>query len=328
MDPYAPLRPIMQRCGTKLTAEDFHSAVNVTFHGFESEHYDEAHQNMWKSLPVQFDLLAEDALSWLAQRNPGSVDSLRMLDIGCGTGLATDCLLKTRLGEKVKHITLLDTSPAMLGRVRQRAAGWGRAFETVEGLLDTSATEPGFDLIITSSVLHHVPDLPAFFAAVTERQRPGGLFLHIQDPNGKPELNPAYQKRRERWEKGQTPAWLQRLAPERILGRIKREITGTQGDNYDQQAIRALVEQGTTPLPLTVHEMYRITDIHVNEADGIRIEDIRGMLASYELISTRTYGFFGELESDLPADLQAEERKLAEEHNLDGFHLGAIWRQR
>ncbi len=328
MDPYAPLRPIMERCGTKLSAEAFHSAVNVTFHGFESEHYDEAHDNMWQSLPRQFELLVEDARLWLKNRNVELAALPRMLDIGCGTGLATDCLLKTAFGPLVKHLTLLDTSPAMLARSRQRAANWGIPFETVEGLLEQCATDPGFDLIITSSVLHHVPDLPAFFAEVRRRQKSGGLFLHIQDPNGKPELNPAYRQRRERWEKNQTPAWLQRLTPERILGRIKRELTGVPDDNYDQKAIRALVDQGVTPLPLTVHEMYRITDIHVNEADGIRIEDIGRFLADYDLVSQRSYGFFGELESDLPTDLQEEERQLAAAGSLDGFHIGAIWRRR
>lgn len=324
MDPYSSLRPIMERCGTKLTAEEFHSAVNVIFHGFESEHYDEAHQNMWDSLPREFALLCDD----LAAAGGGLPAAARMLDIGCGTGLATDCFLRTGLGSQVAHVTLLDSSAAMLERAGKRARNWKTPVTAVEGLLDSVSTEPPFDVIITSSVLHHVPDLPAFFSQVAARQRSGGIFLHIQDPNGGIEENPAYRQRQGEWQKLQTPAWAERLSPKRIAGRIWRELSGSPDDNYDAQAVRALVEKGVTPLPLTIPEMYRITDIHVNSGEGIRVGSLKALLPDYELIRSRTYGFFGVLPSELPPEMQSRERELSDAVSQEGFHVGAMWRRR
>src|SRR5689334_18584067 len=102
-DPFAPVVEIMGRHGVRCTAEEFHSAVNITFHKLESEQYDELHHDMWESLPRQVSLLAEDCL------RGGMPESIRMLDIGCGTGLATDSLLKSPLGGRIAEIDLLDT---------------------------------------------------------------------------------------------------------------------------------------------------------------------------------------------------------------------------
>ena len=61
-DPWAPVAEICSRHGVHCSAAEFHAAVNVAFHRFESEHYDELHQDMWRSLPRQIHLLAEDCL--------------------------------------------------------------------------------------------------------------------------------------------------------------------------------------------------------------------------------------------------------------------------
>src|SRR5579862_2926055 len=81
-NPLAPVIEIMQRNGVTGSASDFHAAVNVCFHRFESEVYDELHQDMWQSLPQQGKLLVDDCL------RDGLPDQIRMLDIGSGTGLA------------------------------------------------------------------------------------------------------------------------------------------------------------------------------------------------------------------------------------------------
>ena len=94
MNEFPQIIEIMQKHGVKGSAEQFQSVVNVTFHKYESEVYDELHRDMWDSLPKQFQLLAADCLL----KHPLLPDSLHALDIGCGTGLASDCLLKTDLG--------------------------------------------------------------------------------------------------------------------------------------------------------------------------------------------------------------------------------------
>ena len=86
-----PILEIMRRHGAQCTAEEFHAAVNVTFHNFESEVYDQEHVDMWESLPQQFDLFADDVLHSV----PALPASLLVLDIGCGTRLASHCILQS-----------------------------------------------------------------------------------------------------------------------------------------------------------------------------------------------------------------------------------------
>src|ERR1700753_2282757 len=108
-NPWSAIRPIFEQHGTAASVEEFQQQVNLHFHAIQASDYDSLHKEMWESLPVQFQLLAEDALS---SGNPGQ--NLRLLDIGSGTGLSTDLLLKTPLGKRIREVCLLDTSSAML----------------------------------------------------------------------------------------------------------------------------------------------------------------------------------------------------------------------
>src|SRR5664279_699350 len=124
---------IMDRHGVRCSLEEFHQSVNVLFHDFESEIYDQVHRDMWESLPRQFELLVGD---WL-RCDSYAPREIRLLDIGCGTGLASDCLLKTAIGDRIKTIDLLDTSQAMLQQTSLRASGWKEPSVCHEGLLDS-----------------------------------------------------------------------------------------------------------------------------------------------------------------------------------------------
>src|SRR5580700_8023787 len=130
-DVLAPIKRVMDRHGACCSPEEFHAAVNVTFHNFEAEVYDREHSDMWKSLPREIYRLANDC----AEAAGGQHD-LSLLDIGCGTGLATHCLLKSGLAARIKSIELLDTSRSMLKQAEKRVAGWNRPFTINEGLIE------------------------------------------------------------------------------------------------------------------------------------------------------------------------------------------------
>lgn len=319
-DAWAPILPIMERHGVRCTPQEFHAAVNVAFHQNESQVYDELHADMWESLPREFGILAADCL---AAGAPASTD-IHMLDIGCGTGLASDSLLKSKLGPRIRQITLLDTSSAMLQRARARAEGWGVPFTIHEGLLNTLPPQP-YDLIVTCSVLHHVPDVSAFLRDVKDRQSPGGVFMHLQDPNGET-VNSITLAARRRQVATDLPEWMQRLAPSRILGRLYRELTGNQGEDYISKTNRELIRLGVLTNPLTVRELFSITDIHVQDGEGISIRGISPFMSAYALISQTYYGYFGALASTLPARLRREEDSLSAKRDPDGMFLAAAWK--
>src|ERR1039457_3760801 len=124
---------IMDRHGVRCSPEEFHQSVNVLCRYGESEIYDRAHRDMWESLPRQFDLLVGD---WL-RCDPHATREIRLLHIGCGTGCASDCLLKTAIGDRIKTIDLIDTSRAMLQQASRRASRWKAPSVCHEGLLDS-----------------------------------------------------------------------------------------------------------------------------------------------------------------------------------------------
>jgi 2-polyprenyl-3-methyl-5-hydroxy-6-metoxy-1,4-benzoquinol methylase len=323
-EPLRVVAEIMSRHGARCTPEEFHAAVNVTFHNFESEVYDQEHADMWESLPRQFSLLADDCLP----SDPSSSSSLRLLDIGAGTGLASACILKTALGQRVKSLDLLDTSPAMLEQASKKAKSWGIPFEVHHGLLSDLPSGRAYDLIVTCSVLHHVPDLADFLAQVKAHQAPRGVFIHLQDPNGDFMRDPDLQRRMSEVSQSTVPESLQRFTPKRIIGRLYREITGKQHTDYVSKTNQALLKNGVISTPLTVAEIYDITDIHVEDGAGISIEQLKKWMPDYDCLSQRAYGFFGKLASTLPPDAQAIEEKMIRERALNGFHIGAAWRLR
>ena len=312
----------MRRHSVQLSPQQFHAAVNVTFHRFESEVYDEAHRDMWDSLPQQVELLASCCLKYPVPEH------IRMLDIGCGTGLATDCLLRSSLGSRVTEVDLLDTSPAMLARAQKRREQWNRPGAATEGIVENLPAGKTYDLIVTCSVLHHVPDLSSFLKAVAGLQKnvPGALFLHLQDPNGDFLDDPQRAERAAEYKPIQVPDTIARFKPGRILARLKRELKGEQHQDYISKTNRELIEKGFISNPLTVDEIFSITDIHVRDG-GISIGRMTPWLPDYQLVTHRSYGFFGALRSSLPPHLQRREDQYIEAGEKTGGHVAAAWRR-
>jgi hypothetical protein len=209
----------------------------------------------------------------------------------------------------------------MLKQATRKADTWGIPFEGHLGLLDDLPPGEKYDLIITCSVLHHIPDLAGFLAAVRRHQTDKGIFLHLQDPNGDYGKDPELQKRMLQVpQRDPEPNLVQRA-----IGRLYRELTGKQGHNYLIKTNKTLMQKGVINTPLSPTEIYSITDIHVLSGEGISIQRMKGWMPDYDCLSQRAYGFFGTLWSNLPDQLKSIEEDLESKHALNGMHIGAIW---
>jgi 2-polyprenyl-6-hydroxyphenyl methylase/3-demethylubiquinone-9 3-methyltransferase len=103
----------------------------------------------------------------LRQRFDGGV---RLLDVGCGAGLASEAL--ARAGH---NVTGVDASDAAIEAARAHAAEQiDYRVGTAEDLLGAGAR---FDAVTALEIIEHVPDQPAFMRTLAQLVEPGGMVF-------------------------------------------------------------------------------------------------------------------------------------------------------
>jgi SAM-dependent methyltransferase len=100
---------------------------------------------------------------------------LRILDVGCGTGLNAE-----HLAAKGHTVMGLDLSPVAISKFRQKG------FEGIVCDIEKEGGVPfpssSFDLVFASEVIEHVADTAAFLAELNRLVRPGGTLV-LSTPN-------------------------------------------------------------------------------------------------------------------------------------------------
>lgn len=106
-------------------------------------------------------------------RAAADLRGLRVLDLGCGAGLASEAL--ARAGAQVLGI---DAAPRNIEVARAHAAAQGLRIEYRAGeLVEQLRPEEDFDVVLVLEVVEHVQNLPGFFAQAAARLRPGGTLV-------------------------------------------------------------------------------------------------------------------------------------------------------
>ena len=118
---------------------------------------------------------------------------------------------------------------------------------------------------------------------------------------------------------------MHRFNPVRLTKRI---LDGPPVD-YMHTVNARLMAAGALRSPMTPEEIWTITDIHDSpgQSAGISLSEMRGWMDSYELLSARSYGFFGKLVSRVSKDMAEREARLREQKALNGRFLSAAWRK-
>jgi SAM-dependent methyltransferase len=320
-DPLACLVPVMEARGVTLTAPAFHSAVKVAFFAAGAPFYDEVSRALWDSLPEQFQRLASD---YLSQYAPVSA-KMSALDVGCGTGMSADMVLRTRFGAFVKQVDLLDPSQEMLDVCGTRESLRAIRHRPIRGEMRDLPARYHYDMIVAGCVLQHVPDLPDFLRQVSLRQRPGGIFLHVQDPNADALNDPERLNRVERLARSL------RIRPSTLLKRLsavgpwsRRKGRAVQFDRINGQ----LLKTGAIASAMTEAEIRMIADLPAHDGRGVSLRQMQTLMPDYQLVSARSYAFFGELVSDLPPAYRSQERELISERAMNGGQIAALWIKR
>ena len=93
---------------------------------------------------------------------------LRILDLGCGTGLAG-----VALKDMASSIDGIDLSPAMIERARAR-----EIYDTLMvGDIETAKSARAYDLVLAADTLVYLGDLDGSFGAAASSLKRGGFFL-------------------------------------------------------------------------------------------------------------------------------------------------------
>jgi ubiquinone/menaquinone biosynthesis C-methylase UbiE len=283
---------------------------------------------MWDSRPPVFERLADDI-----QSTPIDGSDWRLADVGCGTGLATELLLQTTLRTRFSTLQMVDTSTEMLNRCQERAERWRLPTDFLCGQID-ALPDASADILITCSVLHHIPELVGFCGHVQRVLKPRGLFIHIHDPRREAVHCEVVKRRTAKLTEARKreQSHISRL-PRRILRSLTNRTNSLLRRGYLEDVNRRLIEVGIVKRRLSPPEMWSITDLRVGDlpysaTDGISIDQLAVALPDFECISVQTYGFFGVLSSNLPPMLAAEERRLFTECSGDGVFLAGVWLRR
>ena len=312
-DPWQSLMPLMATHGVTLEPAAFFTAVGRAFHGCGAQSYDTLHRHMWQSLPDQFQHLVSDLL----QEAPPPNHRMSALDVGCGTGLSAELLLRTRMGAFIRQIDLADPAQEMLQICSMRPSLLSIRHRLVNARMETLPLRPHYDVIVAGCVLQHVADLPEFLRQVSLRQSAGGIFLHLQDPNADSHDDQLRQRRVEQFERSR------RGLIKRLSRRIRQH--GTAPSEHVEAINRELLEQKVIDRPLSESEISHVVGLRAKEGHGISVRQMKTLLPEYRLVSTRSWGFFGELASALPPEYRRRERALIAEKAQNGAQIGAAW---
>jgi SAM-dependent methyltransferase len=150
--------------------------ANRLFYADRADTYDQLeHCASAERSHQRLESLLRDAVA-AAARSPSS---LRALDAGGGTGNASSILVSLDVDP-----LLLDASPEMAALWERKALARGHPAHTAVGGVEEflAANPDSWDLIVFSSVLHHLDDPAAVLRVAAARLAPGGVIATCFDP--------------------------------------------------------------------------------------------------------------------------------------------------
>src|SRR6185437_3466614 len=161
--PYEPQMPL-----NSLVEE-----VNKIYHSFDAKHYDRDHPEIHQQLPA----IWAEMIRQLPEKTGWCV-----LDFGCGTGFEALQVLQ-KLPGKIERLVTYDPSPEMLVQCKQRL----RAFSNVsfQEQLDPALDHGPFDLLLTNSLLHHLPNLRETISSLLPALTSNAYWLAGHEPSSR-----------------------------------------------------------------------------------------------------------------------------------------------
>jgi SAM-dependent methyltransferase len=322
-DVYLPnLQAVMQRVGWTAEADRFMEAVRCTYqtvkaidHGIDTL----ANFRRRKHLQPPFRKAMQAASGCLGA-------SLSVLVIGCGSGFvgnshqfAHDLVQEALPPEQISRIVCHDLVADDLGN--------GVTIGNLQGQ---------FDLLVTHSLLHFLPNPATFFAAVLPLLNPTAGYCMGHEPNARfwsnPECVRSYQEFC-RSGKPERSRWSARVA--RACRKLRRR-SSPSGRNLFADINRVLRRKYQFTDDLSGREISRIVDVHRHCAaagnftigwDGFQTEQLQDRyLPDWEIRWQQTSDYLGHADpASFSPQWQDADRRLRRQFPDDGSSFSVFW---
>lgn len=124
-----------------------------------------------------------ETVALYAHQNPG----LRILEVGAGTGSATNQILPALKGESIwrqySEYRFTDTTPSFLAGAEERFSSFGgMTFGTfdMEASAESQGYQRDYDLVVASNVIHATSDIKSTLVNVRNVLKPGGKMILLE----------------------------------------------------------------------------------------------------------------------------------------------------
>lgn len=307
--PFAPTRPVPE-----LVVE-----VNRIFHTFEAKQYDAGHPEIHDQLPGVW----QELIGTVA----GQQREWSALDVGAGTGFASEQAVKYLPQGTLRKLTCFDLSPEMLAHCRTRIAPLMPQADFVTALPEPPAA---YNLLLTNSVLHHLPDVDALLARIERVLAPDAWWISGHEPSSRFYRNPACCAHLEAYRRHYR--WRRFLDPRKYLGRLSRLLSS----DPRQEAAKRCLEAGLFGRLPSIEVIDRLVDFGVaHSADeveagrGLDVKEMERRFAGrWKLVHMRSYSYIGDLfEGGLPAAWRKACADLQQRFPDDGANVCAVWKR-
>lgn len=158
---------------------DFVEITSNIYHKYEAKDYDNFHFGIKLSEPYWERTLLR------VQNLVQEKDSLKLLDFGCGTGFATEQILKSRLKNKCSQITCYDLSQDMVAECKKKFGAFSEInfLSDREGFEELKKNNGNFDVIICNALIHHILDHETLFELFDDSLTKDGILIIGHEPN-------------------------------------------------------------------------------------------------------------------------------------------------
>lgn len=308
----AALRPTLEL--PELVVE-----VNRVFHAFEASRYDDRHAEISEQVPVRWrELFGSLPIANEAQWS--------LLDFGAGTGFATLQAVACLPKEKIGRVVCVDTSREMLARCRERLSTLLPQAEFHQQLPEAAT----FDLLLTNSVLHHLPDVDTEVRRIERLLAPKAWWIQSHEPSTRFYRNPELRAHHEAFLRHDR--WARFFQPRRCFGALKQLF----GRDPYRLAARECVARGLFELEPDVATISRLVDFGVahsleeaNEGKSFNLQELQRLFAGrWRLVAACSYSFMGSrYEGRLSPKWQERCAAMARRFPDDGANFGGVWRR-